>query len=82
VLAFFIECACPADRRTATVGAGDLQSVEEFLASYSLTHIVCDACNSYYRLIGYIDQAGVERRVDEVDVGATSSRRREETVPR
>lgn len=64
VLAFYIECACPPDRRSATAGAGDLQTVEEFLASYSLTHIVCDACNSYYRLIGYIDESGVERRLD------------------
>jgi hypothetical protein len=63
VLAFFIECECPPDRRSATVGAGDIQSVEEFLANYSLTHIVCQACDRYYRLIGYIDENGIERSV-------------------
>lgn len=67
MLAFFIECACPPGRRSATVGAGDIRSVEEFIANYSLTHIVCDACNTYYRLIGFIDDAGVECRVGAVD---------------
>lgn len=64
VLAYFIECACPPDRRSATVAAGALQSVEEFLKNYQLTHIVCQTCDSYYQLIGYIDQNGVERRVE------------------
>jgi hypothetical protein len=65
VLAFFIECACPPDRRSAIVGAGDeLKTVEDFLASYPLTHIVCGACDTYYRLIGYIDESGVERSID------------------
>ncbi|MFP3914636.1 MAG: hypothetical protein ACLFWM_07150 [Actinomycetota bacterium] len=78
MLAFFIECACPPDRRSATVGAGDIQTVEEFLQSYSLTHIVCDACNSYFRLIGFIDEHGVEQRVDggEQQVAATRRGRR------
>lgn len=64
VLAFFIECACPPERRSATVGAGQHQSVEEFLADYSLTHIVCQTCNSYYRLIGFIDSDGNETRIE------------------
>lgn len=63
VLAFFIECACPPDRRSATVGAGDIKSVDEFLDSYPLTHIVCQTCDTYYQLIGYIDDSGTERRV-------------------
>ncbi|HEX2153890.1 MAG TPA: hypothetical protein VHL52_07925 [Acidimicrobiia bacterium] len=63
MLAFFMECACPPDGRSLTVGAGELASVEEFLDSYPLTHIVCQSCDSYYQLIGYIDQDGVERRV-------------------
>jgi len=64
VLAFFIECACPPGRRSATVGAGEHQSVDEFLADYSMTHIACEACHSYYRLIGFIDSDGNETRVD------------------
>lgn len=63
VLAFFIECSCPPDRRAATVGGGDFDSVEDFLESYQLTHIECRACGTYYNLIGYIDQSGVERMV-------------------
>lgn len=76
MLAFFIECACPPEHRSATVGAGDLQTVEEFLSTYTLTHIVCDACNAYFRLIGYIDEAGVERRVDLVAAHSPISTRR------
>ena len=65
VLAFFIECACPPDRRSAIVGAGDeLKTVDDFLNSYALTHIVCQSCDTYYRLIGYIDESGVERSVE------------------
>ncbi|MGH8912154.1 MAG: hypothetical protein ACRDVD_06550 [Acidimicrobiia bacterium] len=63
VLAFFIECSCPPDRRGATVGGGDFDSVEDFLDSYQLTHIECRACRTYYNLIGYIDESGVERMV-------------------
>lgn len=63
ILAFFIECRCPRDRRSATVGGGDIESVEEFLDSYQLTHIECRSCRHYYRLIGYMDESGVERRV-------------------
>lgn len=67
VLAFFIECACPPDRRSAIVGAGDeLKTVDDFLNSYPLTHIVCQACDTYYRLIGYIDESGIERSVEHV----------------
>lgn len=63
ILAFFIECNCPRDRRSATVGGGEFDTVEEFLDSYHLTHIECRSCRSYYRLIGYMDESGVERRV-------------------
>lgn len=71
-----MECACPPDRRSVTVGAGEMQTVDEFLANYSLTHIVCDACNSYYRLIGYIDETGVERAVASVQVSDPVAARR------
>lgn len=64
IVAFFIECACPPDRRVAAVGGGDFASPEEFLASYQLTHIECLSCGEYYRLIGYIDAAGTEHRIE------------------
>lgn len=64
VLAYFIECSCPPDRRSATVGAGDLTSVVDFLKSYPLNHIVCQTCDSYYELIGWIDEAGTEYRAN------------------
>jgi hypothetical protein len=64
VLAFFIECSCPPHRRGAIVGGGDFSSVEEFLQSYQLTHIVCQSCDSYYQLIGYMDEHGKEHLVD------------------
>lgn len=64
IVAFFIECACPPDRRAAAVGGGEFSSPEEFLASYHLTHIECLSCGEYYRLIGYIDAAGDEHRVE------------------
>lgn len=76
VLAYFIECACPPDRRSATVGAGDMETVEDFLNSYPLTHIVCGSCDSYYRLIGFIDESGVERSVDRLDLPEMESTRR------
>lgn len=76
VLAFFIECACPPARRGATVGAGEHQTVESFLGDFSLTHIVCQACNSYYRLIGYIDSDGRETRVDPVGVSPVADARK------
>lgn len=63
ILAFFIECECPPDRREATVGGGDFETVEDFFDSYQLTHIECQSCHTYYRLIGYIDESGVEKRV-------------------
>jgi hypothetical protein len=76
ILAFFIECDCPPDRRAATVGGGDFESVEEFLDSYQLTHIECQACHTYYQLIGYIDENGVEKRVARADRPQTSPRQR------
>lgn len=76
ILAFFIECSCPPDRRAATVGGGDFESVEDFLDSYQLTHIECQSCNTYYQLIGYIDEDGVEKRVARHDEAETPSRQR------
>lgn len=76
VLAYFIECACPPERRSATVGAGDMETVEDFLNSYALTHIVCGSCDSYYRLIGFIDESGVERSVDQLDLPRLEAARR------
>lgn len=61
-----MECACPPERRSITVGAGEIETVGEFFENYPLTHIVCDACNTYYELIGYIDESGVERSVHAV----------------
>jgi len=75
ILAFFIECSCPPDRRAATVGGGDFASVEDFFDSYQLTHIECQSCNTYYQLIGYIDEDGVEKRVARHDEAETSSPR-------
>lgn len=66
VLAFFIECACPPDRRSATVGAGEVKTVEDFLDSYELTHVVCGSCDAYFQLIGWIDEGGVEHSVERV----------------
>ncbi|CAN5749230.1 hypothetical protein BH23ACT5_BH23ACT5_24110 [soil metagenome] len=77
ILAFFIECECPPDRRAATVGGGEFSSVEEFLESYQLTHIECWSCRNYYRLIGYMDETGVERAVSrEVEAPPRPRRRR------
>ena len=80
VLAFFIECACPPDRRAATVGGGDFESAEDFLESYQLTHIECQACRTYYQLIGYIDESGVERRVGSAPEPRPASRRRRNLI--
>lgn len=77
MLAFFIECACPPERRSATVGAGDeLKTVEDFLSNYALTHIVCGSCDTYYRLIGYIDESGIERTVGSVAAPPPEATRR------
>jgi hypothetical protein len=63
IVAFYIECACPPDRREARVAGGDFDSIDDFLNNYQLTHIECRACGSYYQLIGYIDENGEERMV-------------------
>ncbi len=64
VLAFFIECACPTGLREASVAGGGLSSPDEFLDSYHLTHIECQTCHRYYRLVGYIDENGQQHEVD------------------
>lgn len=64
ILAFFIECACPAGLREASVAGGDLSSPDDFLDDYHLTHIECQTCHRYYRLVGYIDENGHQHEVD------------------
>ena len=64
VLAFFIECRCPIGLREASVAGGGYSSPEEFLDDYHLTHIECPRCHTYFRLVGYIDDAGVQYQVE------------------
>lgn len=76
VLAFFVECECPPDRRAATIGGGGLASVDDFMKSYPLTHIECGSCRTYYRLIGWIDESGVERPVTPLVEASPRPRKR------
>lgn len=64
VLAFFIECSCPMGLREASVAGGGLSSPDEFRDSYHLTHIECQTCHRYYRLVGYIDEDGRQHEID------------------
>lgn len=75
VLAFFIECGCPPGQREATVSGGGM-TVADFLASHQLNRIECQRCGAYYRLIGHIDEAGVERMLAPPARPSPATRRR------